>query len=203
MGGNRCHRCLDDPGDIHSEADDLLARQGEACQGAHSSVRHPCFLSCGRQLLIYFSATTPIVKALQSPKIQVENGEMNPMCWTDNLLRIYHLETISTHNHPSAEINAMKYQWTINFVIPLLQSCASTRSAKAKALRLPWDVTELLSIEAAKINELVEMMKKDQDPKVGEIEVLMTRIVARKAKIFPQNGPWLSEWHGTEADPES
>ncbi|MCJ1431978.1 hypothetical protein MMC27_001334 [Xylographa pallens] len=149
------------------------------------------------------AATTPTVKALQSRKIEVEDGEVNPMCWTDDLLRIYHLETLSTYNHPSAEVNSMKYQWTTNFVIPLLQSCASTRSAKAKEPRLPWDVAELLAMEAAKIHELVETMKKGPDPKVGEFEVLMTRIVARKAKIFPQDGPWLGEWHGTEARPES
>ncbi|MCJ1377687.1 hypothetical protein MMC17_000783 [Xylographa soralifera] len=148
------------------------------------------------------AVTTPIIKALQSRKVHVENGNINPMCWTDDLLRIYHLETLSTYNHPSAEVNSMKFQWIINFFIPLLQTCASSRAAKAKESRLPWNVVEGFFIEAAKINQLVETMKNGPDPKVGEFEVLITRIVARKAKLFPQDGPWLSEWHGTTADLE-
>ncbi|MCJ1392252.1 hypothetical protein MMC18_005119 [Xylographa bjoerkii] len=146
------------------------------------------------------AVTTPIVKALQSRTIQVEEGKINPMCWTNNLLRIYHLETLSTYQHPSTEVNSTKYQWTINFMIPLLQSCASSRSAKARERRLPWIVAEGLLVEVAEINQLIETMKRCKDPKVSEFEVLITRIVARKAKIFAEDGPWLSGWHGTKAE---
>ncbi|MCJ1403063.1 hypothetical protein MMC11_006286 [Xylographa trunciseda] len=146
--------------------------------------------------------TTPIVKALQSREILVEDGKINPMCWTNDLLRIYHLETLSTYNHPSAEVKSMKYEWTINVLIPLLQVCATSRSTKAKEPRLPWHLAEGLHQEVAEINQLVEKMKKGQDPEISEFEVLVTRIVARKAKIFPKDGPWLSGWHGTEAGQE-
>ncbi|MCJ1283375.1 hypothetical protein MMC26_002703 [Xylographa opegraphella] len=130
-----------------------------------------------------------------------KTGAINPMCWTDALLRIYHLETISTADHPCAEVHCLKHQWTLNFLIPLLETCAAARAVKAKEPRLPWHTAEMLVVETARITRLVQTMKHGPDGTLGGFDLLMTRIVARKAKVFPQNGPWLAEWHSTEGYP--
>ncbi len=141
------------------------------------------------------SITAPLVKTLLSRSTSVEPGIINPMCWTEDLLRIYHLETLSTYKHPSPEVKSRKNQWTFNVLVQLLQSGAARRLASAEEPPVPPSDASRIVVEVAEINQLVEAIKNGEDPATGEIEVAVTWIVARKAMLYGKEGPWMSAWH--------
>ena len=117
------------------------------------------------------------------------------MCWTEDLLRIYHLETLSTYKHQSSEVNVRKKQWSFNVLMQLLQSAASRRLALAEEPQVPSSDAGRLMVEVAEINQLIEAIKRGEDPATSEIEATVTWIVARKSMLFGKEGPWMSAWH--------
>lgn len=67
----------------------------------------------------------------------------------------------------------------------------------AEEPQVPSGEAEQLRVEVAEINQLVEAMKRGEDPATSDIEVTVTWIVARKAMLFGREGPWMSAWHNT------
>lgn len=125
----------------------------------------------------------------------MEPGSINPMCWTNDLLRIYYLESISTYQHSSPEVKSLKNQWTDTVVMQLLQSAASRRSVLAKAPETSSSEAEQLQGDISDLNQAIQTVKREMNTGVHETEATVTRIVARKAMLFGKDDLWASKWH--------
>lgn len=53
--------------------------------------------------------------------------------------------------------------------------------------------------EVADINQLIEAVRRREDPAASDIEVLVAWVIARKAMIFATENSWMSAWHRTVA----
>ncbi len=122
---------------------------------------------------------------------------MNPMCWTDDLLRIYHIETLSTYQHPSPEVNFFKEQWQTTVLLQLLQSGAERRQRLAKEPQITSSEHEMLQNEISEICDFTQSIKSSRDFATSKLEVAVTRIVARKAMNFSKEDSWMSRWYRT------
>lgn len=128
----------------------------------------------------------------------MEPDTINPMCWTNDLLRIYHLESLSTYQHPSPEVKSLKNQWSTTVVMQLLQSGAARRSILLKEPEISSSEAEQLEREIAEMNQAIQTVKRERNS--GESEVTVTRIVARKAMLFGKEDLWMSKWHRIAAN---
>ncbi len=122
------------------------------------------------------------------------------MSWTDDLLRIYQIETLSTYHHPSPEVRQFNKQWQTTVLVQLLQSGAARRSALAKEPGTASVVSEQLEQEILAIEGFAQKVKSGELTSHGGIEVTVTRIVARKAMLFSKDDLWMSQWHNSMGD---
>lgn len=122
------------------------------------------------------------------------------MSWTDDLFRIYQIETISTYRHPSPEVREINNQWQTTVLTQLLQSGAARRSALAAEPGTPSAVSERLKKEMLEIENFMQTAKSGEVTSNGRIEVTVTRIVARKARLFSKEDLWMSQWHDSMGD---
>ena len=136
-----------------------------------------------------------MVKAIQSIQTPVPTGMVNPISWTGDVVRIMHLETISTMNHPSRAVQAGKNQIILGVAVQLLEAALSRRhtlllakgqlsSSDAEAQRLEKEVGE--------IERLVEVWQKGGDHVGSSWDCAMTSIVARKALLVDERGEWMT-----------
>ena len=139
--------------------------------------------------------TGPLIATIQSRSIPLDQGLINPMCWKGDLFRIYHLETISTHQHPSAEVNSFKSQWHTEVITRLLQSGHARRSALVEQPGMSSYDKERLEMEILDIKNYIQKANDPDNAITKERESAVTRIVARKAMLFGKEDTWMPKWH--------
>ena len=107
-------------------------------------------------------------------------------------MRIIHLETNSSQDHPSPAVTAMKKPGILSVAVLMLE----TRAARIKAMIAD---PATLSLQAEKlekdiesITRLVEAIKRGEDDACNNWDMEMTWIVARKAAMVKENGSWMS-----------
>ena len=117
---------------------------------------------------------------------------VNPVSWTGDVVRIMHLETISTVDHPSRAVGAGKEQVVLGVAVQLLQAAISRRQillvnkqlSDSEAQRLEWEVRE--------IERLVDAWQQGGDPASSRWDLAMTSIVAQKALLVDEHEAWMT-----------
>lgn len=100
-------------------------------------------------------------------------------------MRILHLETISTMNHPSPVVQGGKTQLIRLTALQLLQAGISRRGVRAsEAHELEEDV------EARQ--RLLDAWNQGIDPACNDWNFAMTSIVARKALVLSKHQAWMT-----------
>ena len=147
-----------------------------------------------RTLLIASSITMPLVKTIQSFSTPIPAGQVSPICWTGDLMRILHLETISTMNHPSPVVQAGKTHAIKSTALALLQAGISRKDFRAAQTQSPSP-----SLEAQELTEDVEARKRlldawnqGTDPACSDWNFAMTSIVARKTLVMDERQAWMT-----------
>lgn len=142
--------------------------------------------------LILGSIATPLVKTLQSLSTLVPEGQISPINWTEDLIRILHLETMSNLNHQSPVVQAGKKQGIKSTAIELLKAGLSRQITRTPQ-------TSKSSVDEIKIKEdvgaiesLLEAWIHDTDPACNEWNFAMTSIVAQKRFIISEDKEWMS-----------
>lgn len=104
-------------------------------------------------------------------------------------MRILHLDTISTMNHPSPVVQAGKKQAIKATAVELLQAGITRRTRSA---------SQVQEVEPQKLNEDVEVMTRlldawnqGEDPACNEWNFAMTSMVARKALVIDKHQAWM------------
>lgn len=139
--------------------------------------------------------TGPLIDKIQSCSLPMNQGLVNPMCWTNKTLRIYQLETISTYRHPSVEVESFKIEWHTAVITRLLQSGAARRSALVAKPGIPTSDKKQLEKEISDINNYIQTATTQGNAIMKDRNSAVTRIVARKAIIFDREDNWMSKWH--------
>lgn len=107
-------------------------------------------------------------------------------------MRIIHLETKSSQDHPSPAVAAMKKPGILSVAVLMLEA----RAARIKALVVD-PVTSSLQAEKLEkdmesITQLVEAVKRGEDEACNNWDMEMTWIVARKAATVGENDSWMA-----------
>ena len=109
-------------------------------------------------------------------------------------MRILHLETISTMNHPSPVVQAGKTHVIKSTALALLQAGISRKEIRAAQTQSPSP-----SLEAQKLTEDVEARKilldawnQGTDPACSDWNFAMTSIVARKTLFMNEHQAWMT-----------
>lgn len=129
---------------------------------------------------------------MQSIPAPIPSGMVDPISWTGNLVRIMHLETISTMGHPSQVVEAGKKQEIMGAAVQLLQAGVSRRQTLVAEARCSSSQAQKLKDEAEEMKRLIEAWKQGGDPACNRWEYTMTSIVARKALLIKEHETWMT-----------
>ncbi|KAL8837307.1 MAG: hypothetical protein Q9170_002564 [Blastenia crenularia] len=135
---------------------------------------------------------TPLLKTILSLKAPLADGQTNPISWSDDLMRLVHLETVSTLNHPSPAVEAGKKAAVMSAATALLKA-RIFRKENASA-SLPSESTETVALteELRLMKKTLESIEQGEDTN-GSWDFDVTWIVARKAIILDDiNKGWMT-----------
>ena len=130
------------------------------------------------------------MQSIQSP---VPKGMVNPVSWTGDVVRIMHLETISTVNHPSSAVEAGKKHIVLGVAVRLLEAAVSRRQTLLANEQLSdSDDTQRLEEEVGEIKRLLDAWSQGGDPASSRWDLAMTSIIARKALLVNEHEAWMT-----------
>ena len=107
-------------------------------------------------------------------------------------MRILHLETISTMNHPSPVVQAGKTQLIMSTAVQLLQAGISRRGTVAAQSQTSSSEGHELEEDIAARKQLLDAWKQGTDPACNDWNFAMTSIVARKALLISKHQAWMT-----------
>ena len=117
---------------------------------------------------------------------------VNPVSWVGNTVRIMHLETISTMNHPSRAVEAGKKQLVLGVAAQLLQAAISRRQTLPATKHLSDSDAQRLEAEMGEIKRLLDAWQRGGDPASSRWDLAMTSIIARKALLVDEREAWMT-----------
>ena len=133
---------------------------------------------------------TPLTKTIMSYTTLIPDGLFNSISRSPELMRITHLDTIPSLNHPSSAVAALKKQGILSAAVVLLEATIVRRKAMMTDPSISGIVIESFVKETESINKLIEAIKRGEDDACNNWEMEMTLIVARKAIIVDENEPF-------------
>ena len=142
-----------------------------------------------KPLKTLLSIVTPLVKQIQLLSTPIKSHQKNSIVWTNDLVRIIHLETLSTENSPSRFIQAEKSNHTLTAAVVLLRAGAARRKRLAADSSVSSEEGEQLMRDADAMVSLVEAIEKGEDPAKSRWDGLLTWIVGRKAIVTEETKP--------------
>ncbi|KAL9582653.1 MAG: hypothetical protein Q9212_003175 [Teloschistes hypoglaucus] len=158
-------------------------------QAATSCVNYVIAEKVDRGLLPGIAA--PLVKSILSLPATIPEGYQNPVSWSKELMRLIHLETISTLHHPSPAVEAGKKMAVKSSAIALLTARISRKSGELERESTGSGRVEKLREEIKSMNETLEAIKRGDD-KDNNWDFDVTWIIARKAIPVDVTQGWMT-----------
>ncbi|MCJ1312095.1 hypothetical protein MMC25_005769 [Agyrium rufum] len=135
---------------------------------------------------------TPLSRTIQSLQIQIPPGQQNPVSWSSDLMRIQHLQTVSTAQHPDPLVAYAKKFAVISAASVLLEASIGRKQAElANGSTLASSKTQLEQ-DVQQMSGLLDAIKRGEGDAINGWDFEMTWIVARKAMVLDQNTPWMA-----------
>ena len=122
--------------------------------------------------------------------------KINPVSWTNDLLRVLMVDTYSTHKHPSSDIQAYRGAIGFSYYKTLLHSIAVRKRAMAADEQIKSEDKNQL-IKEAEENEHLMTAIESEITGIVSWDATLTWIVARKAIIVDRDQDWMSANHPT------
>ena len=129
---------------------------------------------------------------MQSIRAPIPSGMVDTISWTGDLVRIIHLETISTMDHPSRAVEAGKKQEIMGAAVVLLRAGVSRRQMLLAEAQCSVSQAQKLEEEIEEMKRLVEAWKQGGDPACNRWDFTMTSIIARKALLINEHEAWMT-----------
>lgn len=129
---------------------------------------------------------------MQSIQTPSSEAKVNPISWTEASVRIMHLETISTMNHPSQAVEAGKKQGIMGAAMVLLQAGISRRETLVAQAGVQDVEAQKLEREVEEMKQLLDAWSQGADPACNDWNCAMTSIIARKALLIDEHEAWMT-----------
>ncbi|KAL8776839.1 MAG: hypothetical protein Q9194_002904 [Teloschistes cf. exilis] len=133
----------------------------------------------------------PLVKSILSLPASIPEGYQNPVSWSKEMMRLIHLETVSTLDHPSPAVEADKKMVVMTVAIFLLTSRINRKSGELDRESSTSGKGEKLKEEIQSMNETLEAIQRGGDMN-SSWNFDVTWIVARKAIPVDINKGWMT-----------
>ncbi|KAL8937919.1 MAG: hypothetical protein Q9216_004181 [Gyalolechia sp. 2 TL-2023] len=136
---------------------------------------------------------TPLVKTILAMKANLADGQKNPISWSDDLMRLVHLETVSTLNHPSPAVEAGKKVAVMSAATALLKARIHRKQTALDSLSPSDNETEGLKEELRSMNKTLEAIERGDETNGSSWDFDLTWIIARKAiKLDDVTQGWMT-----------
>ena len=134
----------------------------------------------------------PLINALLRCQVPVPSGNVNPITWTEQLVRIMHLDTISTTNHPSPVVETGKTNVIRTGAVQLLRAAISRREGILSQMQGSDLDGRRVEDEIQEFKRLGEELEYVKDPASCTWDMAMTTIVARKSFRIDEKEIWMT-----------
>ncbi|KAI4262734.1 MAG: hypothetical protein L6R42_002093 [Xanthoria sp. 1 TBL-2021] len=136
------------------------------------------------------SIAGPLVKTILSVPVTVPDGQQNIVSWSKNLMRLIHLETVSTFNHPSPAVEMGKKAATMSVATALLKARLHRKSTEAQDSLEPDPRVGKLKEEVEAMKATLEIIQRGEEHSTWDFDI--TWIVARKAIVQDTSKGWMT-----------
>ncbi|KAL8782768.1 MAG: hypothetical protein Q9195_009573 [Heterodermia aff. obscurata] len=135
---------------------------------------------------------SPLLREIQAVTTVHPPEKVNPINWSDQLMRLIRLETIATTNHASRLVQDEKSTVTLAALRQFLQASMTRREAKAADPLTPAAEAAELAQDVEALSKLAEAFDGGEGQQRSCWDLAMTWIVARKAIFLHRHDAWLS-----------
>ncbi|KAI9710158.1 MAG: hypothetical protein M1820_002960 [Bogoriella megaspora] len=133
----------------------------------------------------------PLARTITSLQTEVLPGQQNVDSRSTNLMRIKHLETVSTADHPDPRIAVETKLAIISAATVLLES--SINRNQAAVYTASGAEKEKLQNDVQAMTSLREAIKRGEGDAINNWNFEMIWIVARKALVLDEEEPWMAK----------
>ena len=144
------------------------------------------------------SIVNPLVRELHNVSESCDTNQRNPVTWTNNLIRILHLETFSTATNASPLIESQQTKHTLSLAVLLLETGAERRALLATNSTVPQPERDQLLRDVKAMRSLIEYIEAGEGPARCRWDGLLTLIVGKKAMFSAVDEPWMEARHALE-----
>ncbi|KAL9616867.1 MAG: hypothetical protein Q9160_008289 [Pyrenula sp. 1 TL-2023] len=139
---------------------------------------------------LFPTIASPLVKAISAYTVPIPPGTVNPLTWTDQMLRIMQLQSISTENHPHPFVRKNATKLFVQTGVSLLRSGVERTKALACESGVSSQRVADLLATADKMSRIVDSVESNPEPDAWNADI--TWIVARKAAVISGNEQWMA-----------
>ncbi|KAL8960810.1 MAG: hypothetical protein Q9193_002544 [Seirophora villosa] len=132
----------------------------------------------------------PLVKTILSMQVMVPDGQQNILTRNRDLMRLIHLETVSTFKHPSSTVKAGKKAAATSAAVAFLKARIHRKSTMLKDSRESNPLVRKLEEEVEAVKATLETIERGQEDCSWDFD--LTWIVARKAIVQDSSKPWMN-----------
>lgn len=121
------------------------------------------------------------------PTMSIPEGMVSTLNCTGEIMRVMHLETFSTQDHPSQLVRALKREVVKAAAVQLLQASVLRKEGLLKQGTLSADHSREVEMETSELRKLIDAWIHGHDPACNQWEFAMTSIVAQKTSIVKEH----------------
>ena len=107
-------------------------------------------------------------------------------------MRVFHLDTISTMNHPSPVVQAGKTRAILSTAVQLLLAGISRRETRAAQPDISISEARELNEDVEARKQLLDAWNQGEDPACSDWNFATTSIVARKTLVIDEDQEWMT-----------
>ena len=119
-------------------------------------------------------------------------GKLNPINWSDEVMRITHLETLSTAGHASSLVQNEKAMVIMTVAIQLIQAGMSGRKARIANTHTSSSKVDLMKKDVEAMTTLIDLIKQGRMQNESTWDMAATWVIARKALYFGEQEAWMT-----------
>lgn len=118
--------------------------------------------------------------------------KLNPINWSDEVMRITHLETLSTAGHSSTLVQNEKSTIIMTVAVQLIQAGISGRKMRIVDSHTSSSEVDLLMKDVESMTTLIDLIKQGRMQNESTWDMAATWVIARKAVFFGEEEAWMT-----------
>lgn len=136
--------------------------------------------------------STPLVRTIQAMAKAPPPRKLNPINWSDEVMRITHLETLSTAGHGSTLVQKEKATIIMTVAVQLIQAGIAGRKARIAGSDTSSSEVDFLMKDVESMTALIDLIKQGKMRDESTWDMAATWVIARKALFFAEGEAWMT-----------